>query len=393
MRHLSLGDVDLHPSSLRRSVGRRGRRSLSERVQRLRSRWFFILQCAISAAIAWYIAREVLGHPQPFFAPVAALVALGQSYGQRIQRVVQIVVGVAIGVLVGDLVVAAIGPGYVQMVVVISAAMVLATLLDAGVLTTAQAGVQSAIVTILVADPGMAFSRWIEAVVGGVVALLAATITPATPLRRPRQHTAGIVAEMGAIFTETATALRSQDLALAGRTLSRARESERSLVTLESLADDGLSVIRSSPFRRSHLPAVQAIADLLEPLDRAIRNLRVLVRRADIALRHGEVVPKAYIDMVAELAEVATAMAADLDRRHLPTGVQPALFELGERTTYVDSHPSLSSEVIRAQVRSIILDMLMVTGLTHDEAFESIPSSYSLDTEPFEVHNVDDEPT
>ncbi|WP_226913349.1 FUSC family protein [Gephyromycinifex aptenodytis] len=387
----NLDNFDLHPRTVGRRVGRRGRRSLGERLERLRRRWFFILQCSISAAIAWYIARDVLHHPQPFFAPVAALVALGQSYGQRIQRVLQIVVGVAIGVLVGDLIVAALGSGYAQMVFIIAAAMVLATLLDAGVLTTTQAGVQSAIVTILVASPGMAFSRWIEAVVGGIVALLAATITPATPLRRPRQHTAGIVAEMGAVFAATATSLRSGDLALAEQTLARARQTERSLATLESLADEGLSVIRSSPFRRGHLPAVQAIADLLEPLDRSIRNLRVLVRRAAIALRHGEVVPKAYIDMVAELGEIAQAMAGDLDQRTLPNGVQPALFELAERTTYVDSHPSLSSEVIRAQVRSIILDLLMVTGLSHDEAFASIPSSYSLDTEPFEEATLEDE--
>ena len=51
----------------------------------------------------------------------------------------------------------------------------------------------------------------------------------------------------------------------------------------------------------------------------------------------------------------------------------------------MDWLPTLSSEVIRAQVRSIILDLLMVSGLTFEEALTGIPSSYSLHGEPDEV--------
>ena len=58
-----------------------------------------------------------------------------------------------------------------------------------------------------------------------------------------------------------------------------------------ALSAEGIAVVRLSPFRRRHLPGVQAIADLLEPLDRAIRNLRVLVRRAAIATWRDEPVP------------------------------------------------------------------------------------------------------
>lgn len=375
-----------HASELQDALARRasaaqrlGRESLRKRWTRLRGRLFFITQIALSAAIAWFIARDILGNPQPFFAPVAAIVALGFSFGQRLERAVQIVFGVAVGVLIGDVAVAIFGSGYWQLVLIVFSAMAIMTFVDGRVLTTTQAGVQSAMVTILVAQPDMALSRWVDAVVGGGVALLAATITPATPLRRPRQHTAEIVSEMSTLFAETAGSLRDRDLARGMRTLSRARDSEESLTTLASLADDGLSVIRSSPFRRRHLPAVQEIADLLVPLDRAIRNLRVLIRRATVALRQGEQVPKGYIDMVAELADITAAMAGDLRARRLPDGHRAALYELAEMTTYVTSRPTLSSEVIRAQVRSIVLDLLMVSGLTFDEAMDGIPTSYSLD--------------
>ena len=39
----------------------------------------------------------------------------------------------------------------------------------------------------------------------------------------------------------------------------------------------------------------------------------------------------------------------------------------------------LSAEVMRAQVRSTIVDLLMLTGLTYDEARARIPASAALD--------------
>ena len=91
----------------------RGRTSLRARVARLRSKSFAIAQCALAAGIAWFIAADVLGHPTPFFAPIAAVVSLGTSYGQRLRRVAEVTVGVAVGVLLGDLLVFWLGSGCV----------------------------------------------------------------------------------------------------------------------------------------------------------------------------------------------------------------------------------------------------------------------------------------
>jgi uncharacterized membrane protein YgaE (UPF0421/DUF939 family) len=359
-------------------AARHSRRSTRQRVHRLRQRSFFIVQCAISAGVAWFIAGRLLGHELPFFAPIAALIALGQSYGQRLERVVEIVVGVAVGVLVGDLLVTNFGSGYWQLALVVLLAMGAATLLDAGVLMTTQAGVQAAVIVMLVGSPGTAFSRWVDAVVGGGVALAAATITPATPLRRPRQHTSAIVAELSAILADTATALRTRDGDLSAATLDRARRSEDMLLTLRELSGDGLAVVRASPFRRRHLPAVQAIADLLEPLDRAVRNVRVLVRRAGVALMTGEQVPPEYIALVADLSTVTAQMAASLRVREMPEPSRAPLYDVAERTRHAAASPSLSSEVIRAQVRSTVLDLLMVTGLDYPQARRHIPADFDL---------------
>jgi hypothetical protein len=35
-----------------------------------------IAQCSITAALAWLLARQLLGHQLPFFAPIAAIINL-----------------------------------------------------------------------------------------------------------------------------------------------------------------------------------------------------------------------------------------------------------------------------------------------------------------------------
>jgi len=325
--------------------------------------------------VAWWVATALLHHEYAFFAPVTVMLCLGMSFGQRLRRVIDVTIGVAIGVLVGDTFVHFFGSGVWQIVLVATVAMTIAVLFGASTMLVTQAGVQSIIITTLVAQQEFALSRWLDAVVGGCVALLAATITPASPLRKPRAQTAVVVAELSAILTCTSDALRQNDLALAARALARARDSEHALDELRDLSAEGIAVVRLSPFRRRHLPAVQAIADLLEPLDHAIRNIRVLVRRANIAVRTGEVVPVPYVDLISSLAEVTAEIANQFLERRLATGSRTALSTLAQSTSLAGSQASLSAEVIRAQVRSVVVDLLMLTGLTYDQACARVPAS------------------
>ena len=347
---------------------------MRQRFARLRHRSFFIVQCGSAAAVAWWVATALLHHRSAFFAPVTVMLSLGMSYGQRLRRVIEVTIGVAIGVLVGDTFVHLFGSGVWQIAVVAMTAMTIAVLFGAGTMLVTQAGVQSIIVTTLVAQQGLALSRWLDAVVGGSVALLAATITPASPLRKPRAQAAVVVAELSAILTSTAIALRRSDLDLATMALARARSSEHALDELRDLSAEGIAVVRLSPLRRRHLPAVQAIADLMEPLDRAIRNIRVLVRRASVAVRIGEEVPAPYVALILSLADVTAEIAGQLGERRLATGSRAALSTIARSSSPVVHQASLSAEVIRAQVRSVVVDLLMLTGLTYVEACAAVPA-------------------
>ena len=101
----------------------RFRDELSRRFRRLLRTGVPIVQCAVAAGLAWFLAHEVVGHITPFFAPVAAVVSLGVSLGQRMRRALELVVGVSIGVGVGDLLIAYIGSGSWQITLVVALAM------------------------------------------------------------------------------------------------------------------------------------------------------------------------------------------------------------------------------------------------------------------------------
>lgn len=353
------------------------RSALRRRLDRVNDRAFLIIQCAIGAAIAWSLARYLLGHAQPFFAAVAVIVALGLTYGQRLRRVVEITVGVAIGVFIGDVFVHLFGTGPVQLAFVVVCAMTIAVLLGAGGLMMVQAGVQGMIVTVLFAGTGSAFSRWIDAVVGGGVALVMATITPLTPLRRPRVQASWVLTEFAEVLHESATAGRRRDQARADDALARARESEHLMDSLREATKEGIAVTRQSPFRRNQQANVIAIADITEPLDRALRNIRVLVRRVTVAVLEDEPIPPAYLGSVDDLAQVMGEMAAELSERRVPQNVRPALLLLAEdvrlKSIAGTGRTSLSAEVIRAQLRSIVVDLLMLTGWSYAEVRDAVP--------------------
>ena len=101
------------------------------------------------------------------------------------------------------------------------------------------------------------------------------------------------------------------------------------------------------------------------------------MRRASVALWAGEDVPPAYVDLVSSLAVVTAEIAEQLSHRHLAEGSRDALTAITLASTHVATEPSLSAEVIRAQVRSAVLDLLMLTGLTYDEARTRVPASVS----------------
>jgi uncharacterized membrane protein YgaE (UPF0421/DUF939 family) len=352
------------------------RPELDLRFRRLRDRWVFLVQIGVAVLVAWLVASRLLGHTLPFFAPVTAILCLGLTYGQRLRRIVEVTVGVAIGVLVGDLIVTVLGTGPWQMSVVVVLAMAIAIVVSSGQLLVIQAGVQSVFIVALVADQSAALSRWLDAVVGGVVALAIGAIAPTSPVRRPRAEAARTVRQVVSTLRDVATALRDDDRALAAAALDTSRALEGQLVELRTAAAEGVAVVRQSPLLREHAPMAEAASALVVPLDRCVRNLRVLARRASVAVARHETVPARYVDLVEALADAAEDLARVLDEHARPAAARAVLERVAGLSARVDPSAGLSAEMIRGQVRSMVVDLLVVAGTDYDDALELVPESF-----------------
>ncbi|HET7762695.1 MAG TPA: FUSC family protein [Phycicoccus sp.] len=352
------------------------RAALGRGLERLRDRWALLAQIGVAVLVSWFLASEVLGHVQPFFAPVTSIICLGLSYGQRLRRIVEVTAGVAIGVLVGDLTVLVLGSGAWQMALVVVAAMAVGVVLSSGQIVVMQSGVQAVFIVAFAATTGQGLSRWVDAVVGGAVALVIGAVAPSSPVARPRALAARTVRVVAGILTRTAEALRARDVDGAGAALDEARALEGSLRDLRTAADEGVALARQSPLLRRHRSEAVAAAGLVVPLDRSVRNLRVLVRRASVALRRDEPVPASCADLVAELAAGSADLARVLDEHAVPAAARTALARVAASSSRVDPGAGLSAEVIRAQVRSMVVDLLTVAGVDEDEALLLVPESH-----------------
>ncbi|MBK8469164.1 MAG: FUSC family protein [Candidatus Phosphoribacter sp.] len=355
----------------------RSRLSVRTRVGRLSDKSWHVAQCAIAAGLAWWIAADLLRHSMPFFAPIVAVICLGMTYGQRLRRVAEVTVGVALGVAVAEFFVGFAGSGAWQVAFVVLVSMSIALLLDAGLLLVMQSAVQSIVVTVLVPTGSQAFGRWIDAVIGGAVALVFATIVPRAPLRRPRHQAAKVARVLASLLRGAARSAQDGDVERAIDVLAAARETDPLVRELQAAADEGMAVIASTPWSRSEASSVRTIASIVEPLDRAIRSTRVLVRRVSIATHHHVVIPAAMIALVNDLADAVDVLNRAWGENRSAEFARPAFVALAESSSLIDPG-EYHSTVLLAQIRSLIVDLLELSGLDHEDAVAAVPPLRSV---------------
>jgi uncharacterized membrane protein YgaE (UPF0421/DUF939 family) len=127
-----------------------------------------LLQGTAAATAAWVIAKHLVDHREPFFAPVGAVLALNASRGERGSNAVRLVV---VGIVVGELAVGALGGGYGTLALATFAAMAVAVAVGGARITIGQAAV-SAILTVAVADGQAGPQRLVDVLIGAGVALV-----------------------------------------------------------------------------------------------------------------------------------------------------------------------------------------------------------------------------
>ncbi len=356
-----------------------GAARMRKAANRVRSSMLPIVQCAIGAGLAWLIAHNLIGHEHPFFAPMAAMISIGVSFGARLRRAVELIVGVAVGIGVGDLFVSQFGSGVWQISLLVLAAMSTAVFLDGGPVITMQAASSAVLVaTLIPPNSGGSGLRMVDALVGGLVGILVVAAIPLHPVRRARQQAADILDVMGTALVECADGLLEHDAAKIKTALEAARSTQAPIDSLRNTLEGSSEIIRISPLYWNSRTRLDRLRQAADPLDNAVRNARVLLRRALTSVRDDEVLDPRLIEQVEKLGQ-----AVDVVRRMMlaDPGDQPDAAEAtrvlrtvakGATKDLVDS-AGISAHVVFAQLRSIVVDLMQVCGMRRLSAIALLP--------------------
>ncbi|MDQ3795285.1 MAG: FUSC family protein [Actinomycetota bacterium] len=359
------------------------RRETERALRRLRAGVWPVVQTAVAATLAWSAATLVLGHERPFVAAIAAVISIGAVAGQTLRRAAEWVFGVAVGLAVADLIMLAIGTGPVQTGVIVALAMSAALLIRGGTGLVTEAGVSAVLVANL--DPttyGVSPDRFLEALVGGGVALAVSAALPSNPSMRARQAARPVLEDLATALRDAAAALIGGDLPLAQSALSEARRIDTRVAQLREELDGGYQVARLSPARRRHLEYLAHYAVAADQLDLAVRDTRVLTRAAVTMVREKGAAPGELAEAILGLALAVEALVGYLEKPHHPVDArQFALGAAGEATSVLKVRNDLETSVLVGQIRSTAIDLLQAAGMDPYEALEALRAASRFSSE------------
>jgi Fusaric acid resistance protein-like len=324
---------------------------LRARWQRARSRLNLpavgrIAQSALAAGAAWEIALQIPGHGKPFFAPIAAVIALGADRGRRGRQAIDVIIGVTLGILLGAGIVAVAGVGAWQIVLATAVALVVATAAATPPVVRIQAAA-SAILVVALHQPGsnLAVQRLVDALIGGGIAIvLARLLFPVDPLDLVRDEARQLRVRLADAIEEVAAALATRDRVRARAALQRLNSvDERRLDDALALARD---VARRAPRRRPLRRRLEALGASWKELEASVTDARAIATGALRLLGEGAAPASELVEAVRAAAAAVRTIDPD-EARTTAEAAQTVAASASERD------PSLGASVVTHGVISI----------------------------------------
>jgi len=334
-----------------------------------------ILQTSVAASAAWLIATELVGHQQPFFAPISAVVTLGLTVGERRRRAVELAIGVAVGIAIADLLVAAIGTGTWQIGVVCGLAMLAATLVGGGPLLALQAGASAVLVATVQPPSGsFDFDRAFDALVGSGTALaVGSLLLPVDPVRLVREGLGPVLDRLATVLDAIADALGHRDAREADRALAAASRVDALYDQLTATLAAAGDAARISLGRRGTLSRLDRYVAAVDEVGLAIENVRTLARGAVRAIALDDSTPPEVIAAIRKLASAVRELGAALeDDGDEERAREAALRAVRLANAVLAETSNLSALHIVGQVRIVAVDLLRASGMSRADAQQAV---------------------
>jgi hypothetical protein len=350
-------------------VQRRVADAFSRAVGRVVADAWPILQGAIASTMAWVFAKYVFDHPEPFFAPVAAIIALNTTLGERGLNAVRLLHGVVIGIVVGELAIAALGSGWGTLALGTFVAVVIARAVGGTRIVLAQAAT-GAILVITVANPEAGLERLLDALIGGGVALVFSNLLfSPEPLALLRRAEAAALADMAEGVGLTAKAMEQDDDELREEAMRRLRELRDRLADLARMRRASTRVARRSLAWRSHSGPVVQESENAGHLDLLGGSCLLLARTATATTLPGR---RKLVGAIHELASALTDLSrqpADLATREAVT--DRALGVMRMLTSFEGPQESFLGAAVLA-ARIVAADIMLFAGVDVEDVAEAV---------------------
>jgi uncharacterized membrane protein YgaE (UPF0421/DUF939 family) len=328
-----------------------------------------LLQGTAAATAAWLIARYALDHAEPFFAPIAALVALNTSLGERGRNALRLLQGVIAGIAVGELTLLTIGSGLGSLAIAILAATVLGRALSGARITVAQAAV-SAILVVARVDASAGVTRLVDALVGAGVALVFSQILfSPEPIRFLRRAERTALLRMAEGLASTAKALEEDDDEPARKAVANFRDLRDDLSELGRVRRASTRVARRSLAWRSRLEPVVQEKENAGHLDLLGSSCLMLARSS------ASVAPDERPELVPHLralAEALTELAADLGTRSTRQRAADWGLAIAAGISAGSDRPGPAFAAAVMSVRMVATDLMIFSGIDAVDAAAAV---------------------
>ncbi|MBS1860131.1 MAG: FUSC family protein [Actinobacteria bacterium] len=345
------------------ALEQRVRGAARARLRTLSGSWSAIVQSALAAGVAWALAKLIVGQPEPFFAPAAAVISLGLSRGQPRRRAIELSLGVAVGIGIAAALVYLIGVGAIQVTVLVALVMAVSLLLNGSQVLINQAAV-SALLIMTLPGQGAEIDRFLDALVGGGVAIaFGLAFSFHEPFAAVEEARRGALADLTAVLESIAAAIAARDLGAAEAALASSRKLDAGVDVLYDAVSEAGETAAFSPRRRTLLEELDPQAGAAPQIDYAVRDTRVLARATTTAVRRGAHLDLRLAEAVAALAEATRALDA-VGRGE--DGARADVREIGSRAVELagaaDVRNSLWPTMIFGQTRALAFDLMQAAG-------------------------------
>jgi uncharacterized membrane protein YgaE (UPF0421/DUF939 family) len=353
-------------------------------LSRIRGGLTLALQAGVGAALAWFVAHDLIGRPAPFFAPISAVITLASSVGQRVQRTSELVFGVALGIGLGDAIIHVIGTGPWQIGLVVVMAILIATAVGGGTPLVVQSASSAVLVATLTSSTGQPWTRFLDALVGGGIGLIVMTVLlPLNPLSVVRRSADPALQALTDGLHEISSALAAHDGDRVSAALGRLRAAEGTFAAFASAVSAARENVAFAPARWHTRGALAQYVDGAPHVTYALRNVRVMSRRVKTALDDGETVPDCLPAAIGLLGDAVGLLKQEWAKGAEPLAARErALRAAAEAMRGYDEGVGFSGGVVVAQVRTTVSDLLRATGVESSEAVRMVRKAIGWHARP-----------